>query len=256
MKQIPNIFTLLNLFFGCIAIVFALQTQSVNYFSQDELVGSFSIPENLALAGLMLYAAAVVDFLDGFVARLFKATSEMGKQLDSLADVVSFGAAPGVIMYQLLRMSYLQENSSLNTSVWVLFPAFIYSCAAAYRLAKFNLSTDQVYGFKGVPTPAAGLLIASFPLILFYGSGLIPMSQWIINKWVLYGLILVLSWLMVSNLPLMALKFKDFSLKNNLPKLILLVIAVLAAIFLRWGAVPVIFIAYIILSLALNKKES
>lgn len=256
MKQIPNLFTLLNLLFGCIAIVFALQTQSINYFDQDGIAGSFSMPENIALAGLCLYAAAVVDFLDGFVARLFKATSEMGKQLDSLADVVSFGAAPGVILYQLLRMGYIREESSLNISLWLLFPAFIYSAAAAYRLAKFNLDTTQVYGFKGVPTPAAGLLIASFPLILHYGTGFIDVSQWLINKWVLYGLIILLSWLMVSNLPLMALKFKDFKIKTNLPKIILLLIAVAAAVFLKWLAVPVVFISYIILSLALNKKQS
>ena len=89
-KQIPNFFTLLNLIFGCIAIVLALQTQSISIYSGEDFSSSFNIPENLSLAALCLYAAAVVDFLDGFVARLFKASSEMGKQLDSLADVVSF----------------------------------------------------------------------------------------------------------------------------------------------------------------------
>jgi len=133
MKQIPNIFTLLNLFFGCMAIVFALQTQNINIYMSDEFTSSFNIPESISYAALFLFAAAVVDFLDGFVARLFKATSEMGKQLDSLADVVSFGVAPGVILYQLLRMSYMREEDGLNTSVLLLLPAFIYSCAAAYR---------------------------------------------------------------------------------------------------------------------------
>ena len=138
---------------------------------------------------------------------------------------------------------------------WLL-PAFILSCASAYRLAKFNIDTTQRYGFKGVPTPAVGLLIASFPLMLHYGGGFININQWLINKWVLYILILSLSWLMVSNLPIMALKFKDYSLKNNLPKLALLGIAVLSAVLFRWLAIPVVFIAYIILSLLLKNKST
>src|ERR1700756_2493870 len=100
MKQIPNLFTLLNLFFGCVAITLALQTQSIIIYTNDDFSSSFNIPENLSVAALLLFAAALVDFLDGFVARMFKATSEMGKQLDSLADVVSFGVAPGVLIYQ------------------------------------------------------------------------------------------------------------------------------------------------------------
>jgi CDP-diacylglycerol--serine O-phosphatidyltransferase len=245
----------LNLFFGCIAIVFALQTENIHIYTNYEFTSSFNIPEKLAIASLFLFAAALVDFLDGFVARFFKACSEMGKQLDSLADVVSFGVAPGVILYQLLRMSFIREENGLDIAIVWLLPAFIFSCAAAYRLAKFNLDTTQHYGFKGVPTPAAGLLIASFPLILHYGNTIININEWIINKWVLYILIVTVSWLMISNLPLIALKFKDKSIKNNLPKIILLVITLVASIFLKWLAVPVIFIAYIILSLAINKNN-
>ncbi len=256
MKQLPNLFTLLNLFFGCIAIVFALQTENILIYTNDEFTSSFNVPEKLSWAGLFLFAAALVDFLDGFVARLFKSNSEMGKQLDSLADIVSFGVAPGVILYQLLRMGFLREENGLDTSIAWLLPAFIVSCAAAYRLAKFNLDKSQCFGFKGVPTPAVGLLVASFPLILHYGSGIININQWLINRWVLYILIITVSWLMVSNLPLMALKFKDYSVKNNLPKIILFAIAALSAIFFKWVAVPVVFIAYIILSLALNKKAT
>lgn len=255
-KQIPNIFTLLNLFFGCIAIVLALQTQNINIYTSDEFTTSFNIPESISYASIFLFLAAVVDFLDGFVARLFKASSEMGKQLDSLADVVSFGVAPGVILYQLLRMSYMREEDGLNTSILLLLPAFIYSCAAAYRLAKFNLDDSQAYSFKGLPSPAAGLLIASFPLILHFGNSLISINDWLINKWVLYGIIIFLSWIMVSNMPLMALKFTNFKPKNNVPVLILLGIGLVAAIALQWLAVPIIFIAYIILSLALKNKAT
>jgi CDP-diacylglycerol---serine O-phosphatidyltransferase len=256
MKQIPNIFTLLNLFFGCIAIVFALQTESIIIYVNDEFTSSFNIPERLAYASLFLYAAALVDFLDGFVARFFKVCSEMGKQLDSLADVVSFGVAPGVILFQLLRMSLIKEESGLDTSIIWLVPAFVLSCASAYRLAKFNIDTTQHYSFKGVPTPAVGLLIASFPLILHYSSGFININNLLINKWVLYFLILLLSWLMISNLPIMAFKFKDFTLKSNVPKLILLAIGLLSILLLNWLAVPIIFIAYIILSLLLKNKPT
>src|ERR1700712_3919694 len=98
MKQIPNIFTLLNLVFGCIAIVFALQTNAVNIYQGEDLTTSFNMPEELTFAAICIGIAAIIDFLDGFVARLFKATSELGKQLDSLSDIVSFGVAPAVIL--------------------------------------------------------------------------------------------------------------------------------------------------------------
>ena len=114
----------------------------------------------------LFFCAAVVDFLDGFLARLFKATSPMGKQLDSLSDVVSFGVAPALIIYQLLRISYAQEENGLDISIAFLLPALIIACAAAWRLAKFNLDETQQYSFKGLPTPAAGLFVASLPLIL------------------------------------------------------------------------------------------
>ncbi|MEO6720761.1 MAG: CDP-alcohol phosphatidyltransferase family protein [Ferruginibacter sp.] len=256
MKQIPNIFTLLNLFFGCIAIVYALQTESIIIYTNDEFTSSFNIPEKLAVAALFLYAAALVDFLDGFVARFFKVCSEMGKQLDSLADVVSFGVAPGVILFQLLRMSLIREENGLDASIMWFLPAFIISCAAAYRLAKFNLDTTQYYGFKGVPTPAVGLLIASFPLILHYSAGWSGINNLLTNKWVLYVLILLLSWLMISNLSIMAFKFKDYTLKSNIPKLILIAIGLISILLLKWLAVPIIFIAYIILSLLLKNKQT
>jgi CDP-diacylglycerol--serine O-phosphatidyltransferase len=253
-KQIPNIFTLLNLFFGCIAIVFALQnTIDIKY---TEVGGQYlKLTEHIYYASLFIGIAAIVDFLDGFVARLLGASSEMGKQLDSLADVVSFGVAPGIIIYQFLRMSFIRENEGIETSIIYLLPAFIFSCAGAYRLARFNIDTEQSYGFKGVPIPAAGLVVASLPLI-YWNIQTEEMFNFLLNKWFLYGLIIVLSWLMVSKLPLMALKFKDYTVKNNLPKIILVVIAIVAAVLLKWLAVPVVFVAYIILSLLYKQKQS
>jgi CDP-diacylglycerol---serine O-phosphatidyltransferase len=253
-KQIPNIFTLLNLFFGCIAIVFALQLDSFVIYVEGR-ASSFNMPEKLALASYFIFAAAVVDFLDGFVARLLNATSEMGKQLDSLSDVVSFGVAPSVIMYQLLRISFIKEENGIETQLLWLLPAFVLACAGAYRLARFNIDTEQSYGFKGVPIPAAGLLIASFPLILHFGNGLFNVSNLLTNKWVLYAVIALVSLLMVSKLPLMALKFKDYTVKNNLPKYILVALALVAALLLKWLAVPIVFVAYIILSLLYKQKN-
>jgi len=254
-NQIPNIFTLLNLFFGCMAIVFALQTNNVIIYLNDQYNSSFNIPEKISWAAICIMIAAVIDFLDGFVARLLKATSEMGKQLDSLSDVVSFGVAPAVILYQLLRFSYAREANGLDVSLWFLVPAFILACAAAFRLAKFNLDTTQQYSFRGVPVPAVGILIASYPLILHFNF-INSVNALIINKWFLYASIIVLSYLMVSNHRIMSLKFPDFTFKNNLPKIILLVVAIIAALFLQWIAVPVVFIIYILLSLTISKNKA
>ena len=255
MKQIPNIFTLFNLFFGCIAIIFALQTNAVVIYLNDQYNSSFNIPEKLTWAAFCIIIAAVIDFLDGFVARLLKATSSMGKQLDSLSDVVSFGVAPAIIIYQLLRFGFATEENGLNASILWLLPAFILSCAAAYRLAKFNLDETQTLFFKGVPVPAVGLLIASFPLILHFNT-ISNINGLLINKWFLYILIIVLSYLMVSNIRMMSLKFADFTLKNNIPKVTLLIIAVITAIFLHWIAVPIVFIFYILLSITTAKTKT
>ncbi len=253
MKQIPNIFTLLNLVFGCLAIVAILQNGiTIQYNAEGaQLV---DIPEKIWLASLFIAIAAGVDFLDGFVARLFNASSEMGKQLDSLADVVSFGVAPSLIIYQFLRMAWAKEESGIDVSLLWLSPAFIIAAAAAYRLAKFNLDTRQQYGFRGMPTPAVGLLVASFPMIYWHSANA-TVSGILLNKWALYGIVLFLSWIMVSNVPMMAMKFKNSSLKDNLPKVILVAISIIAAIILQWLAVPAIFITYIILSLVFKNRS-
>lgn len=256
MKQIPNLFTLLNLFLGCTAIIFILQTGNAIVFINDEGYSVVDLPEKITWGSILIFCAAVVDFLDGFLARLFKATSAMGKQLDSLSDVVSFGVAPSLIVYQLLRISYAQEDNGLDISIAFLLPALVISCAAAWRLAKFNLDESQQFSFKGLPTPAAGLFIASLPLILHYPSGAINITDYVINKWVLYLVIIIISFLMVSNLPLMSFKFKDFSVKNNLPKYLLIIIGVISAILLKWAAVPVILVAYVIVSLIFKNKQA
>ncbi len=248
LKQIPNLFTLLNLIFGCIAIVFILQTgQSI--VTLNEQTGAYDpvFPEKMAWGGLFIFLAAIVDFFDGFVARLMKASSAMGAQLDSLSDVVSFGVAPGMILYQLLRLGFAQQENGLDVSFLALLPAFLFTAAVAWRLAKFNISTDQTDSFKGIPSPAAGLVVASFPLIIW--NQYFNLQTYFINPWILYAAILIISYLMVSDRRFMALKFKDYSFQNNSIKYVLLAAALLCIVFLRWFAVPVIFILYLTASL-------
>lgn len=254
MKNIPNLFTLLNLIFGCIAIVFILQNGIIITADQDGMQ-MIDIPEKMWMASLFIGLAAVVDFLDGFVARLFNATSEMGKQLDSLADVVSFGVAPSMILYQFLRLSYSQEVDGLDISMWLLSPAFLVAAAAAYRLARFNIDNTSSDSFRGMPVPAVGIFVASFPLIYWNVN-----QKWVmdllLNKWFIYGISLLLSWLMVSTIPLMALKFKDYSFRNNKEKYILIALAIILSVVLKWMAIPAIILAYVVLSLLFVKKKA
>ena len=251
MKQIPNIFTLLNLCMGCIAVVLILQTgESIVNIQGNEW--KIYMPEKIWWASGFLALAAIIDFLDGFVARLFKATSEMGKQLDSLADVVSFGVAPGLILFQMLRISYAAEPTGLETSVVWLLPAILFPIASAWRLARFNLDTSHKNHFEGVPTPAAGLLIASFPLLLLYNPFNIQLL--LTNKWVLYGVCILIPWLMISTLPLLNMKFNNFSFKDNKPRFILLILSILFIAFLGWLSIPAIFITYILVSLLFKNQ--
>lgn len=179
----------------------------------------------------------------------------MGKQLDSLADVVSFGVAPGLIVYQFLRLSFAQREGGLDISALWLIPAFLIPCAGAYRLARFNIDTTQSHGFKGVPIPAAGLLIGSFPLIYWYSN-----NEFIIklftNPWFWYGVIFIVSYLMISTLPMLALKFSGVTIKKLMPFIIIAAIAIIAAILLGWAAVPIAFVAYVLISLPAKQKES
>lgn len=253
MKQIPNIFTLLNLVCGCLAIIFTLQTGlEITGDADNQLV---YIPEKIWLASLFIGIAAVIDFLDGFVARLMKAGSEMGKQLDSLSDLVSFGVAPGIILYQFLRLSVTRDVNGVETSIIWLLPALILPCAGAWRLARFNLDDSQSYVFKGLPIPSAGMFVAALPLIYWY-TDVEAIRNLLLNKWFLYGIILLLSYLMVSSLPLMSLKFKDFGLKNNLPKYLLVVIAIVSFVLLKWLAIPLTILVYVLISLLFKSKTA
>jgi CDP-diacylglycerol--serine O-phosphatidyltransferase len=264
MKQIPNIITLLNLFFGCIAIVYIVQPGLVPLYNSADLtlapdvtdMGTqyVSIPEQMFMASLFIGLAAVIDFFDGFIARWMKATSAIGMQLDSLADVVSFGVAPSLIIYQFLRLSFAQQENGLSINMVFLLPAFFIACAGAYRLARFNIDTEQTTYFKGLPIPANGILIASFPLI-FWTNDLDTIRHLLINPWFWYIIILVLSYLMISKKPMLALKFSNISKKELMPFIIVAAVAIASAFFIHWLAVPLSFLVYVILSL-FNKQSS
>jgi len=144
MKQIPNLFTLLNLVFGCLAIIFILQNGEQIVLLGPDGASNVNLPEKITWGSYCIFAAAIIDFLDGFLARLFKATSEMGKQLDSLSDVVSFGVAPAMILYQLLRIGFAQQENGLDTSIVWLLPALLIPVAGAWRLDDLILTWSRV----------------------------------------------------------------------------------------------------------------
>ena len=250
-QQIPNIITLLNLLFGCLAIVSCFQFGTVASISDtgDMLI---EIPEKLFMASLFIGIAAVVDFFDGFVARLLKVSSEMGKQLDSLADVVSFGVAPACIVYQFLRLALANDVNALSTSNWLFVPAFLIPMAGAYRLARFNLDQTQSTYFKGVPIPMIGLLTAAFPLIYWQPSyGVI--SKLLLSPIFWYGYIIIVSYLMVMTRPMLALKSLSGKKKLVLPLGLVAIEVVLTAFFFKWYAIPFGFIGYCIVSLIYPK---
>jgi len=223
-KHIPNFVTCLNLFSGCLGIVFAFQG-------------------NLIWSSYAIVIAAILDFFDGLLARLLKAYSEIGKELDSLADVVSFGVLPSVIIYHLFALSPQPE---FNTT-WLSLLAFVIAVFSALRLAKFNIDTRQSENFIGLPTPANALLIASFPLIIAESNTYF--ANFILNPWFLLIFSLIMSMLLVAEVPLISLKFKTLDLKENMLRYILIISSVLLLLFLKFEAVPIIIIIYFLVSL-------
>jgi CDP-diacylglycerol---serine O-phosphatidyltransferase len=252
MKHIPNLFTLLNLFFGCIAIICILQNGITIVYSGDGTQFA-DIPEKIWLAPLFMGLAGLADYLDGFLARILKQHSPLGRELDSLSDVVSFGVAPGMIIYQFLRMSFMRQEDGADVSMLWLLPSLIIPCAAAYRLAVFNLDTTQTKSFRGIPVPAVGLMVASLPLIYWTRN-----TSWVmnllLNKWLLYALVLILSYGMVSRIPMLSMKFSGKQDPQTLPRLILILLGLISVIFLQWLSVPLIFLFYIVLSLAFKNR--
>lgn len=222
---------------------------------------------DLAWAAYLIGFAAVLDFFDGFVARLLKVSSPIGKDLDSLADLVTFGVVPGMMMLHLINFSYLLSLAKLigapDTGAlasdtkynFIGYFALVIPIFSAIRLAKFNNDTRQSESFIGLPTPANAILICSIPLVLhwpfdFYTGG--SLTQFIANPYFLIGLCFFQSFLLVAELPLFALKFKHFKFKGNEIRFIFLGFSLILIILLKLLAIPLIIISYVLFSLVNN----
>ncbi len=203
---------------------------------------------SLQTATFYILLAAVFDFFDGFVARAVKANSAMGKELDSLADCVSFGALPGFLLYKIM----LAATNIPTEMAWLPYFALLIPVFSALRLAKFNIDTRQSDSFIGVPTPADAMLIASFPWLIVEGNFFSPFLQ---NIYVLMAVAIVMSYLMVAELPLIALKFKNFSWASNRYVYLLLGGSVLLIALFQFSAVPLIMILYVLLSIIKNQTS-
>jgi CDP-diacylglycerol--serine O-phosphatidyltransferase len=245
MKKLPHILTLANLFCGALAIVFILQAPQFlsSYNGTSYLV---TAPPPLWWGSVLIAAGAVFDFFDGLAARALRASSELGKQLDSLADVVTFGVAPGMILYQLLRDAYMRQPGAMEVTLLAVLPALLLPCFAAWRLGKFNLDERQRTMFRGVPTPAVGLLVASFPLLMLQGSP--AFYGWLEQLWVLYVVIALLCVLMVCNVPFFSLKIKKFGWRDAGLRYVLIVLTAVSIPLLHWLAVSFAFALYVVLN--------
>ena len=219
------------------------------------------------MAALFVLLGIFFDFFDGLAARLLNVSSELGKQLDSLADLVTSGVAPGIVMYQLLLRAINQGSyaatfiEKTDTMLWVWakfepiqlipFIGFLLPLAAAYRLANFNLDERQATTFIGLPTPAMSIFVISLPLILIY-SDIQLMNDLLHNSNFLIIITVLLSIAMNAEIPLFSLKFKNFSLKSNWIEILFIVLAAAGLIIINFVAIPLIIISYIILSLVKN----
>jgi CDP-diacylglycerol--serine O-phosphatidyltransferase len=237
-KHIPNTITLFNLASGLLAIIAIFK----GYYDE---------------AFLFVCLGIFFDFWDGFFARKFKVSGELGLQLDSLADVVTSGVVPGLMIFKLLLD--IQEDS---TSVYYLteeyyymgfvpYLGFIITLASAYRLAKFNIDTRQTDSFIGLPTPANALFIMSIPMIQFAGT-----HEWLVNAlfnpFVLLIISLVSAYMLNAEIPLFSLKIKDFSWDKNKLQVFFLTIAATLLLFLGFTALPIIILLYVVLSVINN----
>jgi CDP-diacylglycerol--serine O-phosphatidyltransferase len=253
MKHLPNLLTLANLFCGCIAIVFILNSQPyvANVNGESYWVSG---TEQAYWGGILICIAALFDVLDGLAARALQIYSPIGKDLDSLADLISFGVAPSMILFKMLWAAYIKEPNAMDISMWATAPAFLIACFGAIRLARFNVTADeQKTGFNGMPIPAVGLFVASFPLINFYNP--LNMGAYMQNRWLLLLIIALLCWLMVSGIRFIKLMPAKWHMKYIWPQALLLVIAGVSLPLLKVATIPLLFVFYILLSILYKQPE-
>lgn len=227
-RQIPNILTCFNLLTGTVAILLALRDQT-------------------EIASLLLIVAAIFDFLDGFSARLLNAHSVIGPDLDSLADLVSFGVAPAMIIFVWSESCFLNLPPYLQTD-WIYFLRYIIFLTpvlSAVRLAKFNHDERQKEAFIGLATPANAFFLGFIP----YAADELSLLG---NYWVVLGLALLFSLLLVANIRMFSLKFNNFKFKDNVVRYIFLFLSLILLILFQLGSFPVIILMYILISLGIR----
>ena len=257
-NAVPSMLTCLSAFCGVLSTFLALEGE-----------------KSLVWAAYLILLAAVFDFSDGMAARLLNACSEMGKELDSLADTISFGVAPTAIMFQFLKQSMRLKGDLFSFEGWqilVLLSCLMIGVFAILRLAKFNVDPGQAHSFKGLASPANAMFVASIPLIdammpedlLFLSFlqnlfdfniefelilGLIGLQVFVFGKWfIMLPVALFFAGMMVTNLPMFSLKIKHLSYKENKTVFNFLIFAGIMLMLLQWIAVPIIILAYIIVS--------
>jgi CDP-diacylglycerol---serine O-phosphatidyltransferase len=219
LRHLPNFLTICNLLCGCVGVVVALQGDTIP-------------------AAYFVWISGVFDFFDGFTARILKVHSAIGKELDSLADMVSFGLLPAVVLFNMLSRS--------TSSEIIPYVAFLVAAFSALRLAIFNIDETQRDSFKGLPTPANALMVSALPLL----TGTV--ASWLEQSWVLIVITIVSSFLLVSRIDLFALKFKDFTWQSNKIRFTFLILSVLLLLLFKLAAIPLIIILYIGLSLGIQ----
>lgn len=227
-KHVPNIITLLNLFSGCIALVFVAEL-------------------NFEMAFYFVCLGIFLDFFDGFFARLFKVSSPLGLQLDSLADMVTSGVVPGYVMYKMLS-----NPDVFDVTSFVPYLGFVITLGSCYRLANFNIDTRQTDSFIGLPTPANTLFILSLPLVQASSNNSF-IVELLSNYWVLLAITLLSAYIMNAEIPLFSLKIKDFSFKKNALQIVFLTMSAFLLVFFQYLGIPLIIIAYVLLSVINNK---
>ena len=225
-RHLPNFLTCCNLLCGTVGIFTIFDFGKPDY--------EFVNPSDFLPAAYFVWAACIFDFLDGFVARKLNVTSPIGKELDSLADVISFGLLPSACMFTLIR-----DHGPVNSDL--PFVALLIVVCSAIRLAIFNVDETQNESFRGLPTPANALLITALPFL--------DISSLFLNPWSLVTITVVTSLLLVSRIELFALKFKNFGWSDNKLRFTFLLFSVLLLAIFKVVAIPLIIILYIILSL-------
>lgn len=228
-KHVPNLITLLNLFSGCIALVFAVRF-------------------NFEMAFFFVSLGIFLDFFDGFFARLFKVSSELGLQLDSLADMVTSGLVPGFVMFAML------SEGNFDTTNWIAYLGFIITLGSCYRLANFNIDTRQTDSFIGLPTPANALFILSLPLVLQHTNSEFVRTI-LENQWVLLAITALSAYVLNAEIPLFSLKIKEFNFAKNKLQIGFLTASVALLIAFQYLGIPLVIIMYVLLSVVNNNLK-